>query len=365
MDYAFRADRAKARGDLADAKALYARALRSERAAIRALEGVVQPSHAVLHRSAAWLALDSGDDRAAEQLAAAGLAVAPPDQIAEELRDVFEQAGFHRHLRTRGVTLSANELQLSLTGPSVGSGLAHWPSTRERVNQSVKLMRRIAEWRADRPFRAKGAPAKEVQDLMMPLVSVPRAACYAVTLAFGTTGQFDAVGLFGLPEVEDVLEDFLDILDMVDRDEMDELSRKIPDDEYRTDAVHLTRELAPDGKHVRRVGFTVRRGDDDRSVGLTTLRRDLATTGGPQPVSDDEELINVSGLLLHADALSAKNKIKIVDEEDNTHVVSVPPEMMDNIVRPKWNLPVVLSCRKRGTRLELHEIDERLVSRSD
>lgn len=47
---------------------------------------------AVLYRSAAWLALHGARFREAIRLAERGLNVAPPEEIAAELRDVIEQA---------------------------------------------------------------------------------------------------------------------------------------------------------------------------------------------------------------------------------------------------------------------------------
>ena len=123
MDLAFHADRARSQGCLDEAKALYDEALECEITAIRELGGPIEPTHSVLHRSAAWLALDCGNPRLAERFAAAGLAEEAPDDIAEELRDVWEQAVFDRHLELRGITLHDNEIQLSLSGPGVGLGV--------------------------------------------------------------------------------------------------------------------------------------------------------------------------------------------------------------------------------------------------
>jgi hypothetical protein len=52
---------------------------------------LVQPSHAILHRSAATLALDCGEMAAARELVEAGLAGNPPEEIAVELRDVLRR----------------------------------------------------------------------------------------------------------------------------------------------------------------------------------------------------------------------------------------------------------------------------------
>ena len=358
MDLAFRADRAKAGGDSAGAAALYRKALEQEELAIRELRSVQQPSHAVLHRSAAWLALDCDNPATAERLAAAGLAAEPPSHVADELRTVFEQANFHRHLQLRGVTLSGRQLQISLTGPSVGVGLAPWPRAKKYVDDSIRLLQRIVERKANLPFRERGPIRKDVRDLVMPLVSVPRPASYAVTITFGTTEQITHPAFGGLPEIEAVLDDFLDILDIVDHGEQEKLESVIPEIPYRVNALTLARELAPDGKDVTQVGFTLRRNDKDRRVGLTTHRSDIAIPTKVESFDVGEALVSVTGVLRHADALGKTNSIKVVSDDGKAHTVSVPPELMDDIVRPKWNCRVTVTGTRRGKSIYLSEIVE-------
>ena len=52
----------------------------------------VEPTRSVLYRSAASLAMECGEQSEAERLARAGLAGEPPEEIAEELREILGQA---------------------------------------------------------------------------------------------------------------------------------------------------------------------------------------------------------------------------------------------------------------------------------
>ena len=85
---------AKRRGDEEEARRLYEEAYANEVAGIEALEEHerVEPNYSVLHRSAAWLALNCDRPRDAEKIAAKALAQDPHPEIAEELRDVLEKA---------------------------------------------------------------------------------------------------------------------------------------------------------------------------------------------------------------------------------------------------------------------------------
>jgi hypothetical protein len=84
---------ARHNGDADAASRLFRDAFRCEQAAAEQSdeESLTEPTRSVLYRSAATLALDCGEFREAERLAARGLGGDPPDDVAEELREVLEQ----------------------------------------------------------------------------------------------------------------------------------------------------------------------------------------------------------------------------------------------------------------------------------
>ena len=97
MDLAASGVHERMRGNHKGATKFFAEALDFELKALSELKAPIQPTHSVLHRSATTLALDCGELRHAEKLAAKALAEEPPEEIAEELRDVMRQV----HSRTR------------------------------------------------------------------------------------------------------------------------------------------------------------------------------------------------------------------------------------------------------------------------
>lgn len=90
MEWADKGQLLRDRGDESDARDAFHRAMKLEREAAFAA-GDTEPDRSVLLRSAGSLALDCNELRAAEQLFAMGLAGDPPDEIAEEIRDLLEQ----------------------------------------------------------------------------------------------------------------------------------------------------------------------------------------------------------------------------------------------------------------------------------
>ncbi|MBL8793163.1 MAG: hypothetical protein JNM56_04605 [Planctomycetia bacterium] len=90
------ADQLRRQGDEAAARERLQRALDRERQAaeLTVPDLKLEPTRSVLHRSAASLALECGQLREAERLIAAALSGDPPDEIAEELRDLLGQVYF-------------------------------------------------------------------------------------------------------------------------------------------------------------------------------------------------------------------------------------------------------------------------------
>ncbi len=90
------AEAAQRAGDAALARERLRKAFERERQAADLVAGdqASEPTRSVLHRSAASLALECGALREAEQLIATALSGDPPEEIAEELRDLLEQVYF-------------------------------------------------------------------------------------------------------------------------------------------------------------------------------------------------------------------------------------------------------------------------------
>jgi len=108
MDFADQAFVAKHRGDRELAQRLFYQAFERESTAAELIKDDIkaEPTRSVLYRSAAMLAMDCGELRAAEQLIATALSGNPPQEIVNELRDLLEQVNFVRHLALREVELA-------------------------------------------------------------------------------------------------------------------------------------------------------------------------------------------------------------------------------------------------------------------
>ncbi|HAG81350.1 MAG TPA: hypothetical protein DCL61_09295 [Cyanobacteria bacterium UBA12227] len=113
MDLAEAAAVARLRGAIEQAAQLTRQAFEQETQAANLIASVLdaEPTRSVLHRSAASLAIECGELRAAERLIATALSGSPPPEIAEELKDLFIQINLNQYLKRQGLDIDISELQ--------------------------------------------------------------------------------------------------------------------------------------------------------------------------------------------------------------------------------------------------------------
>lgn len=362
MQQADLAHQARREGNAALASAHFEKAFRLERAAAEEVgeRSDAEPSRSILFRSAATLAVHCGAYTDAEKMVCLALAGNPPEDIAEELRNLYEQVTFRRHLALRGITLSEDEVQMSFAGNSIGYGIAPTEEVLERVDRAQTMLYRIAERKMDRPYREHGQPTKEVREAVSLYMTLPRAASFAVTFIVGGR-QPD---LPGISIAESVIDEVIDCLDLFTKGEEQALHRRIADESYFTNFVGLANAMAPDGDDVETVGFTAMRHGQERTVALRPrqpkAQQPQQTAGGAaaNKIEFADEL-TVSGQLKYADASleHSHDLIRLIDDAGTKHTVVVPPGMMTDIVRPLWGSRVAVTGSVRRGQILLARIE--------
>jgi len=334
-----------------------------ERDAAHGTEGrsELEPTRSVLHRSAASLALECGECRQAERLIARALAGNPPDEIAEELRDLLEDVYFQRHLSLRGIVLQPDEFQTSLEGPAVGFGIVPTRFFLSRVWDIERVVYRTAERKRGLKFREAGPRTKELAKVIQTYVSVPRAASFAVSLRIGGPQR----SLPGMEFPRDVIDDLFDCFELFDAGDLQKLEDHTQNESYFRNFVALTQKIAPDGKNIFRVGFTATTPQGERRVALSRTRERIRVAAiDPVPAQPDRPL-EVSGVLLEADAKSSsQGLIQVVDDAGKSHRFIVPRGMMSDIVKPMFEERVTVAAQRkgRGFLLEsIHPVDDESI----
>ena len=323
-----------------------------------------EPARSVLFRSAATLARDCGQFAEAEKLIYAALAGDPPDEIAGELHDLLEQVSFRRHLELRGVTLSGEEVQMAITGKSVGFGMAPTDVFLSRVQSTEALLYRTAERQLNRPYRDRGRRDAQLAQNLELYMSVPRAACFAVTFRVGGSSQ---QSLPGLSPGEAVIDELLECLQLYTRGEETILKDRIQEDAYYRNFIGLARTLQPDGTKVNMVGFTTMRRGATKQVAMTQAPSDAPVLNPHDVIPDpgkkakpDPELVQLRGDLLIANATKKSDKqageIEIVTSGNVRVKVVVPPGLMSDIVKPLWESEVEVIGTRKGKKVHLMQI---------
>ena len=97
MEFAELALVARIQGQRAQAHEFFVQALEYELAAIAQLEveGRIEPTNSVLHRSAGTLALDCNQPKKAEEIVKKALDQEPPQEIENELRELLHRIRCH------------------------------------------------------------------------------------------------------------------------------------------------------------------------------------------------------------------------------------------------------------------------------
>ena len=339
------------------ANILLRRAYECERKAalLAAPNAELEPTRSVLCRSAASLALECGEFREAERLASLALSGSPPEEIAQELRDLLEQVYFERHLSLRGITLDPNEFQVSMAGQAVGSGMTNSAQFIDRVKNIESTVYRTGERLSGFPYREHGRLEARFQKGIEVYVSAPRPSSFAISFRIGRGEQLK---LPGMDPAQQIIDELFECLELFNSSKTDLLGKKIEDPAYYRNFVGLARNIAPDGEEIKAVGFAAIRNKVERQVALTITRKQ-APISEPKTIREEKEaVIKVTGKLLFADARKEKGEIQIVDGKGKGHRVRVPEGMMSDIVRPLWEYRVTVTGTFRDKKIYLQDIEK-------
>lgn len=360
MDLAENAFIAQRAGKSKRARQLFRQAfiLEREAAELVADDLKAEPTRSVLLRSAASLALDSGEHRECERLIAIALSGSPPSGLCDELRDLWEKANFSRHLQLRGFELFPGELQMSLAGgTAIARGFAESAQFLRRADTMEKALIRTAERKQNIPFRESGSTKARGFEVYF---SVPMAASFAIAVRIGTLERTNELRTVNGPEEvfqgpDAIVDEFLVCLDEFNHGDRKALQKRIDEPAYFNNFVALARKLSPDGEKIKQVGFTAVRATKETSVALTKPPAETWTVSA----DDESKIVTLTGILRAADGLSTHRMHRFSLEGDDklaTDVI-VPKGMLEDIVKPHWGSPVVVKAEKRGELFHMLAID--------
>jgi hypothetical protein len=346
-------------GEHNQAKELYTEALALEQQAAYFYQerADLQPTRSWLFRSAANLALEAEDLKAAKKLAMEGLRHNPPEelqvQLEETLKIALEKEAFLKYLKIQKETIQENELYIHWTGVSTGYGIAPWKEIKRKIDTTESLLYRLAELKTGKDFRASGKAPSDILALVKPNVEALLPGSFGVRLKLGQ--NLEQVTLFPEAKAGEILEDLVECLRLIlTEDNTTKLKEKINNEDYFTNFINLTKELAPDGKQLRQLAIQLK----SKKVNLDRSLKNKIKRWSKTNSSDDEgKFLTVKGELRTANATSSK--ISIYDTEEKKNYKITVPAGLSEIVKSYWEEEVVVSVKVLSSgEFKLLEIEE-------
>lgn len=328
---------ARRRRDYNIANDLFKRAFELEYTAAEQLRNdlFAEPTRSVLYRSAASLAMDCGDLRAAERLIATALSGNPPEEIADELRDLLEQVYFQRHVGVRGVIIEENDLHMSIVGRAIGFGVALSDDVIGRIDGMHKLLNRTIERLRGRPYRESGSVDRRTKEFPV-LISAPRPGSFAVTFSIGTTEQSSFFNQFNSINV---INDVVSNLKLLNDRDTQMLSSQIQSPPYFENFLELAALIAPTGDDVSSINITTTTSNRvPQGLEFQITRREISETLRQWIARNRGETITIRGKIRLVDSIreGAASRIILIDDNKIRHRIIARREIIDKVISTLW-----------------------------
>ncbi|MBE3119673.1 MAG: hypothetical protein IMZ50_13085, partial [Candidatus Atribacteria bacterium] len=282
-------------------------------------------------------------------------------EIGDELRDIFDEVTFERHLSTKGMELSDSEWKMTLTGAAIAKGIAQAEQLLTRFDKVSILVRRTVERKLHLPFQINRSIPDERKDRYGLFVRALLPSSFAVVFRLGKPDQ-QLSFLHGDVEPQEVVDELLRCLENVQNDQIDQLKERIGDPDYFDNFIGLAKQIAPDGKEVKAVGFTVVRDGKDKPLLMRKTRQDIKASvskASPQTEEEEKETVMLEGILTFANTPIGRKfgKVKLRREGiKGQEEINVPIGLMKDVVQPYYDENVKVSVVVKNGKYYLEDV---------
>ncbi|MCP4111394.1 MAG: hypothetical protein GY749_38670 [Desulfobacteraceae bacterium] len=310
MDLAEEAFFAQKKGDHSKAVNLFKKALKVEEKAANLLPLVKnsEPTRSILYRSAASIAYHAGEYELADRLIANGLSGYPPNEIKNELKNLYEDINFMRHLSTQGITMDSSQWLMTISGKATRYGGASAEHLMGRVDVITKLFYRTVERLSKLPYRIRSGVSKEIKDTYGLYINSFIPGSFAVSFQIG----YPDLQLPIFPEVEkknqvqvepsEIVDEMMKCFEIFENDDPDSLKMRFDDDNYFENFVGLAKQIAPDGENINLVGFTSIREGHEKPIALRKSSKqlvELSNIHSKDATDEENSEATYTGILTH------------------------------------------------------------------
>ena len=340
------------RGDVQRAQKLYTQAAKAEELALADVGSGKSRTLGITAVSAVSLYYKAAEFQTAEALACQWLASGHlPTFAVDQVRGVLQSVWSDRVRERANVDFAPGEVIVSVKGGEVVEGGAPLDLIVQKVQTVQTLFYRTTEFLRGLPHRKRGGPTKDILEICRPWLFQTSPGSYQFAVAVQEPKQrrlFDADEL----RPKEVTDQFLSILRASAEAPGEELPELVPDPDYRSTFLKLTRDLAPTGK--RFSVLELRSSTQTRALSLLPSTREAlgvairaARASLPGGAQEHE---TIRGLLraVHLD----QDWIVVIVDGKSVYIKEVG-EAVDDIIGPMVNHPVVVQVT-RDVRRKLH-----------
>lgn len=330
----------KKRGDIELSLNLYRQAAEFEQEALSLIDNSKTRTLGIIAVSATSLWFKAKEYEKAQQLSYLILHKynLPPFAL-QELQLLLQTIWTEQTKSTAGINFANEQLLVSVKGKEVVVGGAPLDLIVEKVQIIQSIFYRSIEFLRGLPHRKKGNPSKEIQESFRPWLFQAPPGSYQFSVAIQSPKQLD---MFNQNiEATNLVENFLKIVKAtIDSD--DSLSQLVPDKNYQSTFMKLSRNLSPNGKSFDRL--EIRNIDGSNSILITPEDRQ---TIGKRITSTTEKQIEsketLYGILraVHLD----KDWLDLNIENKSVHITDLR-DTVDDVIGPLINKPVRVTVSK-------------------
>lgn len=339
------AEIAARRGDVQRAQKLYTQAAKAEELALADVESGKSRTLGITAVSAVSLYYKAAQFQTAEALACRWLgSEGLPMFAGEQLRGLLQSVWSEQIRERANVDFAPGQVIVSVKGGEVVEGGAPLDLIVQTVQTVQALFYRTTEFLRGLPHRKRGGPTKDILETCRPWLFQTSPGSYQFAVAVQEPKQRR---LFDADEVspKEVTDQFLRILRASAEAPEEELPKLVPDPDYRSTFLKLTRELAPTGKTFNLL--ELRSATQTRALSLVPSTREavgmaIRAARASLPAGVPEEQ-TIRGVLraVHLD----QDWIEVTVDGESVHINQVG-EAVDDIIGPMVNHPVIVQVTR-------------------
>jgi hypothetical protein len=340
------AELAMLNGDLDAADNLYQKAAEAETKALEYLDETKQRTFGITSVSAVSLLFKGKQFELAEKTAYKILSgKSLPEFAIDQIKSLLQSAWNEMEMKRAGLKFSPGQVLVAVRGGEIIRGGAPLDLVVEKVQIVQAYYYRTVEFLKHLPHRKSGPPDREIQEMCRPWLFQAVPSSYQFAVAVQEPSQTNMFGQSVPPAIK-VASAFLSILKATINDPEDGLKALVPDEEYQSTFIKLTRNLAPTGKSFNEM--EIKSLGEQKSVSLIptsreSLNESIKKRKPPLKINEGEEDIVLNGVLraVHLN----KDWLEITVNGQDITVKSVG-DAVDDIIGPMVNRPVIIKARK-------------------